>query len=188
MKKLLVVKGSARENGFTNRLVSDAVSAYKNRLEIIEFDTYKSTFSFCDGCGFCKNGVCKNRDLDGFLNEFENADVILFASPVYNGTFSAPLKALFDRFQIYYESFYENGKKSIIRKRRKALLVAASGRNGGECEYMQTQLRYACSVTNLEFLGTVLCRNTDTVPEYGAALCELKNLLERSLADEEQAY
>ena len=68
--------------------------------------------------------------MDDFFEKFENADLIIFSSPVYNGTFPAPLKALVDRFQCYYTTFYANGKVQPIKKRRKAILIAAAGRDG----------------------------------------------------------
>ena len=107
--------------------------------------------------------------------------MIIFSSPVYNGTFPAPLKALVDRFQCYYTTFYANGKVQPIKKLRKAILIAAAGRDGKKIVvFMNWQLRCAFSILNIEFIETVLCSYTDTVPQYDAALEELK----RSLAYE----
>ena len=100
---------------------------------------------------------------------------------MYNGTFSAPMKSLIDRFQHYYTSFYANGKVQPIKKRRKAILIAASGRDGKKSlDFMKWQLSCAFSILNIEFVDTVLCSNTDTAPEYDKAL----EVLKRSLAYE----
>ena len=114
-KKLLVIKGSSRKDSFTNRLLREAVEEI-SETEIIVFDAFSEKFSFCNGCNYCENnGKCVHRDLDDFYKNFENADVIVFASPVYNGGFSAPMKALIDRFQVYYTSFYKNNKVQTIK-------------------------------------------------------------------------
>ena len=185
MKKLLVIKGSARENGCTNTVLARALENLADECEVSVFDSYKAAFEFCDGCGVCdENGECRHRDLDGFMSEFENCDVVVFASPVYNGTFTAPVKALTDRLQPYYSWFYAHSKAPKAEKRRKAVLLAASGKAGSECAYMEQQLKFICSVTNIEFCGTVLCAFTDTLPDVCKAADDFEKLLKRSLSDE----
>ena len=117
-----------------------------------------------------------------FFECFENADVIIFASPVYNGTFTSPVKSLLDRFQVYYTGFYANGKVQQIKKHRKAYLVAASGRDGEKAfDYMQKQLACSCSILNIQLVQSFLCPFTDTEPQYEKALSEII----RSLHNEE---
>lgn len=180
-KKILIIKGSARKDGFTNRLCNETEKFFAE-YEISVFDTFKEEFLPCNGCNYCeKNGKCVKRDLDGFFEKFENADLIVFASPVYNGTFSAPMKSLLDRFQVYYTNFYANGKIQQIKKRRKAIFIAAAGRDGKvSFEYMKSQLKCAFSILNIELVNSVLCAYTDTQSTYIETLEELK----RSLKDE----
>ena len=59
-----------------------------------------------------------------------------------------------------------------------------SGKEGGECAYMEQQLKFICSVTNIEFCGTVLCPFTDTLPDIDGAAAEFEKMLKRSLSDE----
>lgn len=178
-KKILIIKGSERKDSYTNKLCSEVEKFFCNE-DVFIFDAYKEKFLPCNGCNYCeKNGKCKNRDLDEFFEKFENVDLIFIASPVYNGTFSAPVKALIDRFQVYYTNFYANGKTQQIKKSRKAYLIVASGRDGiTSFEYMKTQLKFAFSILNIRFAGSVLCSFTDTQPTYEQALEELKRSLE----------
>ena len=184
-KKLLVIKGSSRKDSFTNLLWQEAVKEFSD-TETIVFDACLEKFSFCNGCNFCENnGKCVHRDLDGFYNNFENADVIIFASPIYNGGFSAPMKALIDRFQVYYTSFYKNNKLQPIKKYRKGILLVAAGRKGEEAlADMEKNLKCAFTILNAELTGSVLCAYTDSDPQYENALKELKMVLKRSLSDE----
>ncbi len=184
-KKVLIIKGSCRKGSFTNRLWQDAIKDCGN-AEITVFDTFSENFQFCNGCNYCeKNNKCIYRDLDGFFKSFENADVVVFASPVYNGSFSAPIKALIDRFQVFYTGFYKNGKMQSIKKHRKCILVAAAGRKGEEAlQDMEKNLKCAFTILNAELVGSVLCAYTDTEPTYENALKDLKMILKRSLSDE----
>lgn len=184
-KKILVIKGSSRKDSFTNRLWQEAVGAFSG-IEANVFDACLEKFNFCNGCNFCEsNGKCVHRDLDEFYKQFENADIIIFATPVYNGGFSAPVKALIDRFQVYYTSFYKNGKVQPIKKHRKCILLAASGRKGDEAlKDMEKNLKCAFTILNAELTGSVLCAYTDTAPQYENAIEKLKMVLKRSLSDE----
>lgn len=185
MKKLLIIKGSDRKGSITNEIQCVAV----NSLEGIEteiFDVCSEKFTFCNGCNFCgEKGRCVHRDLDAFFRSFEDADVVLFSSPVYNGSFSAPVKALIDRFQFYYTSFYKNGKAQAIKKHRKGILLAAAGRKGETAlKDMEKNLKCAFTILNMELAGSVLCADTDTAPDTQKAINELKVILRRSLSDE----
>lgn len=184
-KKVLIIKGSCRKKSITNSILQEAIKDINN-IDVNIFDAFSEGFAFCNGCNYCEtNGKCVHRDLDEFFNIFENADVVLFSSPVYNGSFSAPVKALIDRFQVYYTTFYKNGKMQPIKKRRKGIFLVAAGRNGENAAAdMEKNLKCAFTILNMELAGSVLCSNTDTEPDYEEALNELKMILKRSLSDE----
>lgn len=184
-KNILFIKGSCRKGSYTNRLWEDAKKEFAD-VAITVFDPFSRRFEFCNGCNYCEeNGRCIHRDLDDFLRSFESADVVVFASPVYNGSYSAPVKALIDRFQVYYTAFYKKGKVQPIKKRRKCILLSAAGRKGeAGFEAMKRDLKCALTVLNGELTGSVLCAYTDTAPNYGEALEELKLILKRSLSNE----
>ncbi len=184
-KKILFIKGSCRKGSITNSIWQEAIKNINN-IDVDIFDAYAESFAFCNGCNYCEaNGKCVHRDLDEFFNKFETADIVLFSSPVYNGGFSAPVKALIDRFQVYYTSFYKNAKTQSIKKHRKGILLVAAGRNGENAiAEMEKNLKCAFTILNMESAGSVLCSYTDTVPDYEKALNELKMILKRSLSDE----
>lgn len=185
IKKVLIIKGSCRKESFTNKILQEAFKNVEN-IDLNVFNAYSKSFSFCNGCNHCENtGRCINKDLDEFFFNFENADVVVFASPVYNGGFSAPVKALIDRFQVYYTAFYKNGKVQPIKKHRKGILLVASGRSGiAATENMEKNLKCAFTILNMSLEGTVLCADTDNVPDYENALDNFKLILKRSLSDE----
>lgn len=177
-KKYLIIKGSGRKQGCTNTICDELLKVLQGD-EVFVFDTYKEQFSPCNGCNFCEqNGKCVNRDLDFFYKSFEECDRVIFLSPVYNGTFPAPMKSLIDRFQVYYTTFYHNGKIQPIRKRREAYLVVASGRGGEEAfSYMSAQLRCAFTILNVEMKQAFLCAHTDIGADFTPVIDEIKRSL-----------
>ena len=180
INNVFIINGAGRQNGYTKKQIEylKKITVCEN---IVTFELFKEKFHFCDGCNYCEeNEKCKHRDLDLFFSEFENADLIVFASPLYNGTFSAPLKALIDRFQFYYTYFYKYNKTQKIKKSRKAILLVSSGRDGHKwVSVMEEQLKFACSILNIEFVGSALCNYTDTTPQIEKAEKEIENLVER---------
>ncbi len=179
-KEILIVDGTGRENGYTKKL-REFFRSNVNAENIATFETYKESFSFCDGCNFCEsNEHCKFKDLDAFMKDFEKADLIVFTTPIYNGMMSAPMKALIERLQPYYAYFYKHNKTQKIEKRRSAIILASSGRDGEEAlQYIEAQYKYAFSITNIEFMGSALCNFTDTSANVAKAEKEIKNILER---------
>jgi len=180
LQNVLIIDGSGRADGFTKKQI-EFLKENITSESIKVFETFKNKFEFCDGCNFCEaNEKCKFKDLDEFFLEFEKADLIVFASPIYNGSFSTPIKALIDRFQFYYTYFYKHNKTQKIAKRRMAVLLASSGRAGEKwLSVMEEQLKFAFSILNIEFMGSALCNYTDTVPDLKKAENEIKNILER---------
>ena len=179
-KKVLIIDGSGRQNGYTKKQIEyfKSICGCEN---IVTFELFKEKFEFCDGCNYCEeNGKCRHRDLDEFFKEFETADFIVFASPIYNGSFSAPLKALLDRFQVYYTYFYKHNKTQKIEKKRKAILLTSSGRVGTSwLSIMEKQLNFACSILNIELVGSAISNFTDTVPREPKTENQIKKLVER---------
>ncbi|MBR5441406.1 MAG: flavodoxin family protein [Clostridia bacterium] len=177
-KNVLIIKGSARVGGYSNSLCDEIHNVFKDD-NVTVYDAYKENPLPCTGCNYCEGaGRCVNRDLDSFFEKLEAADIVVFSSPVYNGTFTSPVKVLLDRFQPYYTGFYANGKVQQIKKRRRAYLVVTAGRDGERpFQYMQWQLSCACSILNLELVQSFLCPFTDTEPDYDRALSEVTRSL-----------
>ena len=184
-KNVLIIKGSARRDGYSNRLCDEISNIFKED-NVTVFDAYKESPKPCTGCNSCeKSGKCVSRDLDSFFAVFEAADIVVFSSPVYNGTFTSPVKTLLDRFQVYYTGFYANGRVQQIKKRRRAYLVVSAGRDGEKAlQYMQWQLSCACSILNLELVQSFLCPFTDTEPRYDQALSEVTRSLHNEKTQE----
>ncbi len=94
------ISGSPRKAGNTEFLLSEALSTAEER----DFETVRLLCSdlkveFCTDCGDCSKGkTCpKQDDMAKVLDWLEKADGIIVASPVYFGSITAQLKAVFDR-------------------------------------------------------------------------------------------
>jgi multimeric flavodoxin WrbA len=98
--KILGIVGSPRKGGNTEILVEEALAAAGGagaKTEI--FLVAGKKISGCQACNTCRDtGVCKiNDDMQPLYKQMEEADGIIFATPVYFGGVTAQLKAIMDR-------------------------------------------------------------------------------------------
>lgn len=131
--------------------------------DAVTYDLYDDPPQPCIDCGVCAlQRGCALHDLDRLMADFENADRVIFAFPVYHMSFPAPMKALFDRFQRYYNARFIRNEKPPIPKRRKAVLVVSCGRQWQANEEMLLkQIKQAFSILNLELTDVIVRDCTD---------------------------
>lgn len=161
--KVMALMGSPRKSGYTAKLLGTLLREFPKGTQIEIVNLYELNPIPCNACGYCKAGNgCSKKDLEEFFKKFETADVIIFATPIYFMGVPAPMKALIDRFQRYYEARFRRNVKHPIEKRRKAALIVTSGSDGEiGYEVVKHQLLQAFSVLNIELGGAMLARNTD---------------------------
>lgn len=162
MKNILVVYGSPRADSGSAALARALLEPTPADAAVTEYHAYRLNARPCLGCGGCdRKAGCVQRDLDQFYSDFEAADYVVFASPVYNGGFPAPLKAILDRFQCYYALRFAHGVRPPIKKHRRAALVMTGGCEAEGSEHMAQTLRRQFTVLNAELVAAVTVTGTD---------------------------
>lgn len=127
-KKVLILSGSPRRGGNSDLLCEEFMrgAAYAgNQVEKIFLRSKK--IGYCNACYYCKQsgGICAIKDdMAEILSKMHQADVIVFASPVYFYSIDAQMKTVIDRTvaqwtQIKNKEFYyimtaaENSKHAM---------------------------------------------------------------------------
>lgn len=105
--KIIVLDGSHKKTGMTLKLVSrfiDGIKSIKPETEIKSFDLLDSKIAFCLGCGKCVkdkdplNAKCSlSDDVDEIKKEALEADILVFASPIYEYCVSSAMKRFLER-------------------------------------------------------------------------------------------
>ena len=162
-KTLLVLFGSPHQNGATARLLEEFLQAVDRETEIAVIDAYRENIRPCVACGFCKTReACSFSDMDSIDGLLRRADFLVVASPVYNLSFPAPLKAILDRTQRYFEARFSLRKKPPIEKPKRAVLLATAGsENADGAAIMEKQLRMIFSVMNTRLESVVALTGLD---------------------------
>lgn len=150
--KVCVIFGSPHKKGNTASLLEEYTKKIPKEAEIRIINCYEESVSPCTDCKVCgKTGRCVKKDMDSIYKAVEESDLLIFASPVYNLSFPSPMKAVLDRFQVYFNRRFSLNLRPPIEKPRKAviLLTHDSDKYGG-AEHAVTALKMLCTVLNAE--------------------------------------
>lgn len=123
--KVLIINGSPRKNGNTTIAVNEMVKIFEEEgLETRVVQIGNNNIRGCIACGSCfKKGQCVFDDVVNELApEFESADGLVVASPVYYASANATLIACLDR--LFYSTHFDKTMKvgaSVVVARRGGL-------------------------------------------------------------------
>ena len=125
MKNIVIVSSSMR-NGNSNILCDEFEKGAKDNNNVFRIDLRNIKLNFCKACSDCYTQVfCnQNDDMNKLYEKIKNADILVFATPVYFGEISGQLKVFIDRlYPIYYNlkatecyiiaTCYQNNKEHI---------------------------------------------------------------------------
>jgi len=105
MKKVLAFNGSPRKNGNTSLLLNQFIQGTESsgvNTEVIYAD--KINLKNCKGCLRCnvlKRCSIREDDWMDISQKILDADILVFASPIYFHHVTAPLKMIIDRFRSF---------------------------------------------------------------------------------------
>ncbi|XBX04825.1 flavodoxin family protein [Enterocloster clostridioformis] len=101
MKKILIVLGGGRPKGNTRQLVNAFMKGAEesgHHVELISLNEIQ--VNGCTGCNACRFGkpCVQKDDFNHMVPKIKEADLIVFASPLYFWTISSKIKAFIERF------------------------------------------------------------------------------------------
>ena len=100
MSKVVIFNGSPRKNGYTAKLLEQVMKGAESKgAKISIFDLNDSGIKGCQGCFYCRaNDGCATKDyLQPMYKEIDEADAIVFGTPIYCGQISGQSKNWLDR-------------------------------------------------------------------------------------------
>ena len=110
LKKIVILSTSPRKNSNSNALAEEFAKGAKeagNEVEIISVIGKK--IEFCRGCFACqKTGQCVIKDdVNEIEQKVQEADVIVWATPIYYYEMSGQMKVLIDRLNPMFTKDYK---------------------------------------------------------------------------------
>lgn len=150
--KIVVLTGSPRMDGNTNYLAEQFIKgAEENGHSVFRFDCARHKISGCMACNRCgMDGDCVLKDDFAIVRpHLIDADMVVFATPMYYFGFSAQLKSVIDRF------YAINGRIKGAPKKT-AFLMAYADTDSKEAQPMLSHYRALTDYLGWEDVGTVV--------------------------------
>lgn len=115
--KVVVITGSAHKNGSSALLADKYIEgAIEVGNEIYRFDSAFEDVKPCLACEYCSShdSTCVHKDsMVKLYKELEEADAVVFSTPIYYYTMSAQIKTVFDRLHAKNSRLFGN-KKAVM--------------------------------------------------------------------------
>ena len=162
--KTLVFFGSARKKGNTKDLLNIFLEHLKGEVEVI--DAYRTEVGGCIDCRYCweNRGCSVQDDMQSIYDKIDNADNIVFASPLYFNNVPGPLKNIIDRCQVYWASRRRKDRDEISDKKAALLVVGGAPSYNNQFLAMEIVLEGVLKDMKAEVIGHVYVPNSDKVP------------------------
>ncbi len=157
--KVLGIMGSSRRDGNTNDLLEVALKAAAEagaEVEKIVLADYR--INHIADCKVCRQqGKCVNEDdLPLVIQKLLDADVHIWASPVYWYTVSGLVKVLLDRFFCYLSWHPEVRFAERMRGKGAAVIAVQEEREPERAQHLLGCLQWSFEFLEQFFLGYVL--------------------------------
>lgn len=107
MKKVVIISSSPRKGGNSDTLCDAFIEGAKKAGHDAEKIFLKDkNINYCTGCGYCNNNgytMCAQKDdMSEILDKMQEADVIVFSSPIYFYAITGQMKTFIDRMCARY--------------------------------------------------------------------------------------
>ena len=154
VNKIIVLAGSPRKDGNTDRLVAAFVKGAEKNNEVEVFSVHDYKVNPCIGCNSCfsreGNNCFQNDDMQQIYKKLSEADILVIASPVYFYGISSQLKTVIDRLHTPLRNNF-NIKKL-------ALILVGAAELPEMFDAILTQYKLTLNFFKLEDAGKVLVR------------------------------
>jgi len=130
--KIVCLLGSPRSEGNSAAIARRFLETAESLgAESRTFELNRLTYRGCQGCYACKTTLdccVVDDDLTEVLQVVKEADVVVYASPVYYGDITSQLKGFMDRtFSYLVPDFETNPKPSRLPPGKKLLFILTQG-------------------------------------------------------------
>ena len=158
--KALILMGSPRKEGNTASLLKPFVQALEKKgVDCTTFDVYDMNLNPCVACRTCQKdwtvfGCPQDDDMQEIFDAAMEADLLVFASPIYSWYCTPPVKNVLDRLVYGMNKYYGEEMGPSIWKGKKMALISTCGYpvDKGADLWKEGMRRY-CKHSKLEFLG-----------------------------------
>lgn len=163
--RICVLMGSPDPNRRTGELCKPFLDELKLHQAEVDFITlHDKSIAPCLGCYHCQNiakeyGCVQYDDMQDIIGSILNADVLVFATPIYTWQATPPLKAVMDRMY-GLNKYYGSAARAVLNEDQAYALIATCGY---DLDYgaglLDEAIRRWCVHSDLPYLGIYAVRD-----------------------------
>ena len=163
--------GSPRLNRNTAELCKPFMDELRlHKVEVEYITLHGKNIAPCLGCYRCQNvaeyGCVQRDDMQDIVESILQADILVFATPIYTWQATPPMKAVMDRMY-GLNKFYGSASRSILNEGQAYALIATCGY---DLDYgaglLDEGLRRWCEHSCLQYLGMYAVRDEDDLASF----------------------
>lgn len=159
-KNVVIITSSPRgSRSISNKLSEEfKKGAMESGNSVTVIDSARANIGCCLGCDYCiKNGKCvQNDDFAKYTDALINADVVVFASPIYYFDVTAQIKKLIDRF-------YSINSKLMGSHKDAYFILACADDTDESVSGAVLSLNNTCKYLKWNVKGSVVALSSSTV-------------------------
>lgn len=169
MKRVLALMGSPRKNKNTDKALDLVLNAMdKKEFEIKKITIKDLKINPCTGCDYCghKEGCVQKDDMDILYDEFDLAEIVILAAPVYFNSFNGMTKNIIDRCQKYWSLKYSHGNSYKRGQDRRGICICVGGAPFSFDGFIGINpiTDFFFKALNVDHIGNYFISNTDDKP------------------------
>ncbi len=161
--RILAFQGSPRPKGNTQALLKTVLDAAREggaQSETVQLSELKN-LQGCLECRSCQQkldepGCAVLDDLRPILDRSLEADLILWATPVFCWAPAWPLTMALDRFYCMFKTVNGEEVKSLLAGRKVAAVITAGGGENDGADLVQETFRRMANFSKCRWLGALL--------------------------------
>lgn len=159
--KILAFFGSARKKGNTRAMLDRLLDKLEGEKEVVS--CYDLKIKACTDCRYCySHPECAIKDeMTEIYRKVNEADIIIFAAPIYFFGVPGPMKTMMDRFQVFWARELRGDKPPHLDKRGAILMSGGSPMFKTQFAAGILEISEALKVYNAEIMGKVLMADAD---------------------------
>lgn len=172
--RIITLFGSPRKKGNTAVLLGWIEEALRNQgHEVDRVDVVKHKINGCLECYSCQKksdepGCPQKDDALGIFQRMIDADVVIYASPMFCWSWPAQMKSLIDRHFCLVKDVGKGGYKSLAEGKKVALVATCAGPMEANGNHLAEQFNALVDYSKTRLVGQLfvpLCTVPEAMPE-----------------------
>lgn len=170
--RICVLMGSLRPTRNTAEICKPFIDELRlNQVEVEYISLHNKNIAPCIGCYKCQNvegeyGCSQEDDMRGIIENILQANVLVFATPIYTWQATPPMKAVMDRMY-GLNKFYGSAPRAVLNENQAYALIATCGY---DLDYgaglLDEGIKRWCKHSGLEYLGMYAVRDEDDMASF----------------------